>query len=543
MDSNNKNFSYLENNEEHRNFLRSSRMPNARIATNVKSTAMTSNFGEETSLKKIAGPGRFLPNKFLAEDSAGVDTQRKLVLVTPIRGEHVEEVNSKQTVVGSNLNFSLNFFGQKKSHFLESSASGDDNKENSNISNIDSRSRRDLFSSGSVDREDRIIGDSFKIPNKKTNFTEARNLFNSVSSVRVNLQSSFNHTKGYKGVNIFDSKMRENNPNLANLTNTLISSGSSSSSQLSQGSAMKASQESSRSNENENESLQLMQISQNDASQNESMIISREGEKENSSKVQAIVKNPFTDFKNNNKEKTNSFANINPFPNNNSINPFNSLPIPQNKNNENNCIQIINPFTSSQNESSSYQNSQQTVTESLLDGFEKKANFFIPAERSHDEKFKLLALRKVRKFQFKDNKSISNAEIKNSEGCPAEDCTMNYEPQSTIDYDLFTMKRKKVAHSVKRIYASEIQFTDPLTQVKRNFKIFKDGEIGFGDHWQKFLHTSAGDEDVPSDDELLIRAKKHTLDHLWEAMNTVFTRKEFDKISNLHLLQKEEEGK
>jgi hypothetical protein len=312
---------------------------------------------------------------------------------------------------------------------------------------------------------------------------------------------------------------------------------------------MKASQESSRSNENENESLQLMQISQNDASHNESMIISREGEKENSSKVQAIVnmKNPFTEFKNNMDKKNSSFANKNPFPNNNSLNPFNSLPIPQNKNNENNNIQIINPFSSSQQqESSSYQNSQQTVTESLLDGFDKKANFFIPAERSHDEKFKLLALRKVRKFQFKDNKSISNAEIKNSEGSPAEDCTMNYmncEPQSTIEYDLFTMKRKKVAHSVKRIYASEIQFTDPLTQAKRNFKIFKDGEIGFGDHWQKYLHTSAADEDVPSDDELLKRAKRHTEDHLLEAMNTVFIRKEFEKISNLHLLQKEEEGK
>jgi hypothetical protein len=511
------------------------------------------NFSEVTLLKNASNVSRFLPQTKFVEDINGVNTQRKLVplIETPRRGGSSEEVQSKQTVVGCNFNFNFNLFGQNKVCL------GDDNKENTKVfSNVKMNSNnQNLFSSEereinshTLEKED-CKGektDSFKIPNKKSNFTQATEGKNLFSSVRINLQQSFMQSKENQGGNIFDQKgckiSQLNQINkFNNLTTTLISSGSSSASQISASSQVVS------------QDMQISQKYESNASfnhsENESMIISRDSKGEKDSKnishqnkfnIPKDLNNPFTAYQKSGDKKNSS--------NNFCGNPFTSKPYKENQEN----FKISSP-QKEYNSNTSQQWSQQTVqtvTESLLDGFDKKANFFIPPERSNDEKFKLLALRKVRKYNFKDNKSVSNADIKNAvDGKPSQNFTQNSyydypmedESQNITDCNIFGMKRKKIAHSVKRVYASDITFTDPISFQKKEFKIYKDTEIGFGEHWQQFLHNSNGDEDVPSDDELLARAQKHCLDNLWEACNTVFTKKEFDKIHNLYLLRKEKE--
>lgn len=546
--------SYLFSTDDSLNTLRSSRMKGQKCF-GLNSNA-NFNFQEVTMLKNASDVSRFLPQTKFIEDITGVNTQRKIIGVIetiPKQSSDSVEVQSKQTVVGGNANFSLNFnlFGQNKLAFNQ------ENKENTilfsneeinpnNKKKISSGDEREIIShtldKGNFRGEK---SDSFKIPNKKTNFTqvaEGNNLFN---SVKVNLQQSFLQSKDFAGGNIFDQKGSKFSEftqinKFNNLTTTLISSGSSSSSQIS------------TSSQGVSNGMQISQKYESNPSynpsENESMIISRDSrsDKESYSKKIIIAKdlnNPFNAYQKNVAEEKYTSTNF-------CNKPFTSKPYKENQEN----YKISSPQKEykdlNANSDEWSQQTAQTVTESLLEGFDKKANFFIPPDRTNDEKFKLLALKKIRKFNFKDNKSVSHAEIKNAiEGKPSynyiqnsnQDYPMDDESQSITDSNIFGMKRKKMAHSVKRFYASDISFTDPATSKTKEFKIYKDSDIGIGEHWQQFLHNSNADEDVPSDDELVNRARKHCLDNLWEACLTVFKNKEFDKIHNLYLLKNEKE--
>jgi hypothetical protein len=104
---------------------------------------------------------------------------------------------------------------------------------------------------------------------------------------------------------------------------------------------------------------------------------------------------------------------------------------------------------------------------------------------------------------------------------------------------LFNQKRRKLVHSVKRIYSSEITFTDPLTEDKRNFRIFKDSDIGLSPYWQNYIKESKADEDIPTDDELLTNATEFNRKNLHTALLQVYEQRntsQKDLIHNLYLL-------
>lgn len=216
---------------------------------------------------------------------------------------------------------------------------------------------------------------------------------------------------------------------------------------------------------------------------------------------------------------------------------------------------IISSSSSSNNTNNSQSNyspfipTQQTITESFLDGFSNKSNvnnvnndnktetismtnsqvlksnFVINPNKLDEEKYKLLQIKKVRKETFKDNKSASKV-------------NMDIEYEDLITQNQFNQKRKKMVHSVKRVYASEIVFTDSLTNEKKAFRIYKDSETGINEYWQQFIKESQGDEDVPSDEELIQKATKHNLDNLLLEMERLRNRKKGDPelLENSRLL-------
>jgi hypothetical protein len=440
------NFGLLNNDDQYLHSLRSSRL-------NIRS-GLNPNFAITTSIK---APNNN-KNKFTEDGSPeSLKTQKKLIF-TPFNKEEVNENEnlneneSKQTVNNFNnnifKNFQSSFTNNKNVNNWLLSNQDESNKENSNL--LMNKSK--VFSSDSSNEEREIHSESsFKIPRKSIFNEDNKNLFN---SVRVNLQLSFNSSKGSISNNNFFDKNRENV-----LTTTLISSSSAS--------------------------------SQSQQSQNESMNMS-EDKRENKED-------------NEKKELVSSHQ-------------------------DNYLIQI---------EDSSQQ--------SLVEGLNNKFNILVPQEKTNDEKYKLLALRKVRKFNFKDTKSVSNADIlKCSTGSAATDQISNNlhlnnnftseGPQSMLEYNFFSEKRKKIAHSVKKLYASEVLFTNPVNQEKKAFKIYKDHEIGFGEYWQKFIRETKEDEDVPSDDELLQRAAKHNQDNLMEAFTQVMKEKKFDLVHNISFL-------
>jgi hypothetical protein len=170
--------------------------------------------------------------------------------------------------------------------------------------------------------------------------------------------------------------------------------------------------------------------------------------------------------------------------------------------------------------------SQATVNDSLIDNFNNKTNILIPHDKVDNEYYKLLAVKKLKKPSFKDNKSTTRRPLFKAD----QDENSRIQEQELIN-NLFNGKRKKVIHSQKRTYASHIQFTDPMNGDKKNFQLFKDADIGFNVNWQKYLQESKADEDVPSDDELIIQANKFSLMELKESFKLV--KEEYHQVHNI----------
>jgi hypothetical protein len=182
----------------------------------------------------------------------------------------------------------------------------------------------------------------------------------------------------------------------------------------------------------------------------------------------------------------------------------------------------------------SSQQSNATATESLLEGLTKKINFNIPKEKTNDEKYKILALKKIRKSTHKDNKSASKMDdaLKNKD----QNLNDNY-PESLMQCNLHN-KRRKIVHSVKKIYASEITLIDPTSFEEKRFKIFKDSDIGINQDWQKYLKESKADEDVPTDDELLENATKFVHNNLLESISFLYNNRDSSAVNNICYMNK-----
>ncbi len=168
-------------------------------------------------------------------------------------------------------------------------------------------------------------------------------------------------------------------------------------------------------------------------------------------------------------------------------------------------------------------NTQQTITDSFLEGFSKKNTIKVPREKVNDEKFKLLQIKKVRKEKFKDNKSVSAADLRKDD-----------EVLNNLNY--FSFKKRKMVHSVKNRYTSEISFIDPLTSNKKVFRIYKDNESGINEQWQQYLIETTVDEDVESDNDLINNARENNLRRLNEAKE-MLNSKQTHMLNNISLLQ------
>lgn len=79
--------------------------------------------------------------------------------------------------------------------------------------------------------------------------------------------------------------------------------------------------------------------------------------------------------------------------------------------------------------------------------------------------------------------------------------------------EFYNLKRRKVS-STKKIYQGYGEFVDQDSNKKMLFCFFEDQEVGFSREWQKKLVTTEMDDDIKTDDEQLILAKKHIFKEL-----------------------------
>ena len=137
----------------------------------------------------------------------------------------------------------------------------------------------------------------------------------------------------------------------------------------------------------------------------------------------------------------------------------------------------------------------------------------VPISKKDNENFKILTMKKMKRKSIPPNKSVRKFE---------EDREPKYEKEFRINNDFCKLLKRKAVHSSRRIYSSNFILGDGKNQ--KEFKIFRDKDIGIYEYWQTHIHENNNDEDVETDEEQKTLAKCFTLGEIKEAFTIIKKR-------------------
>ena len=137
----------------------------------------------------------------------------------------------------------------------------------------------------------------------------------------------------------------------------------------------------------------------------------------------------------------------------------------------------------------------------------QESNLPVPLKRKDDENFKILTMRKMKRKTMPPNKSVRKF---------AEDIEPLYEKEFRIQNNYCHLLKRKVVHSLRRIYSSN--FVLKKGKKEYNFMIFTDKDIGIYEYWQAHIHEAQNDEDFDTDEEQKKLATCFTLGEVKEAL-------------------------
>ena len=136
----------------------------------------------------------------------------------------------------------------------------------------------------------------------------------------------------------------------------------------------------------------------------------------------------------------------------------------------------------------------------------QESNLPVPLQKKDDENFKILSMKKMKRKTMPPNKSVRKF---------AEDIEPLYEKEFRIQNNFCNLMRRKVVHSLKRIYSSN--FVLKKNRKDYHFMVFRDKDIGIYEYWQAHIHEAQNDEDFDTDEEQKKLAKCFTLGEIKEA--------------------------
>ena len=140
----------------------------------------------------------------------------------------------------------------------------------------------------------------------------------------------------------------------------------------------------------------------------------------------------------------------------------------------------------------------------------QKDHLPVPIKEKDNENFKILTMKKMKRKTMPPNKSVRKF---------AEDREPQYEKEFRINNDFCKLLKKKPVHSSRRIYSSNFILGSGKNQ--KEFKIFRDKDIGVYEYWQTHIHENNNDEDVETDEEQKTLAKCFTLGEIKEAFMNI----------------------
>ncbi len=177
--------------------------------------------------------------------------------------------------------------------------------------------------------------------------------------------------------------------------------------------------------------------------------------------------------------------------------------------------QALNPlphkliFTSTETKSPILEDMEDTDESMEIEDLIKfqESNLPVPLKRKDDENFKILTMRKMKRKTMPPNKSVRKF---------AEDIEPLYEKEFRIQNNYCHLLKRKVVHSLRRIYSSN--FVLKKGKKEYNFMIFTDKDIGIYEYWQAHIHEAQNDEDFDTDEEQKKLATCFTLGEIKEAL-------------------------
>ena len=177
--------------------------------------------------------------------------------------------------------------------------------------------------------------------------------------------------------------------------------------------------------------------------------------------------------------------------------------------------QALNPlphkliFTSTETKSPILEDMEDTDENMEIEDLIKfqESNLPVPIKKKDDENFKILTMRKMKRKTMPPNKSVRKF---------AEDIEPLYEKEFRIQNSYCHLLKRKVVHSLRRIYSSN--FVLKKGKKEYNFMIFTDKDIGIYEYWQAHIHEAQNDEDFDTDEEQKKLAMCFTLGEVKEAL-------------------------
>ena len=151
----------------------------------------------------------------------------------------------------------------------------------------------------------------------------------------------------------------------------------------------------------------------------------------------------------------------------------------------------------------------------------------VPIKEKDNENFKILTMKKMKRKTMPPNKSARKFD---------EEIEPLYEKEFRINNSFCKLLKRKVVHSYKRIYSSNFILSDG--KKKREFRIFRDKDIGVYEYWQAHIHEAYNDEDVETDEEQKTLAKCYTLGEIKEAFSVIKNRDFEDIFVNFNRYEK-----
>lgn len=137
---------------------------------------------------------------------------------------------------------------------------------------------------------------------------------------------------------------------------------------------------------------------------------------------------------------------------------------------------------------------------------EEISHEYIPPELRNDENYKTILCKKLLKHpRFKTNKTFSKQDF------------VSLDEKESLNHDYTYLTKRRKISCVKILYSGRFELKTPDNK-RSCFNFYRDEDIGINEEWQEFIIETNLDEDVETDEEMLVKLNEVVYDDLLQGI-------------------------